>query len=638
MRNSLEFFRGRKHGRLVRHYFLASIILISAGLITSGMLEVYFRYQESWEQVGLLQKEIASASASKIEQFVQETERMMRVAAKTRELVRDGLSPDYKWELRRLLVNTPSITEVTAFDVNGVKRAEAQRLRRVVNRGKEDSPAPAALEKAKQGESYFGPVYFAGGTGPFMTIAVPIERFAGEVIGILQADIDLKYVGQVMSSIRVGKAGHAYLVTGSGHLIAHPDLSLVLQKRDLAQLDQIKAAFRPAWGVGNPSALVTRNMQGEKVFTSYALIPSLGWAVFAEQPIEEVYTPLYASVLRTSGVLLIGLGVALLATLFVSRRVVRPLETLRRGVERIRKGDLTARLDLKTGDEIEILADEFNEMAAHLKQAYTELEQKVAERTQALTIANTKLEEASQQKSQFLANVNHELRTPVSAIIGYGRLVLRATEGQISPLQRENLQDLLANAERLLHLVDGLLDFAKIEAGKMEVRVEPVEVDEVIHGAISTIEPILNDGSVRLVREIAPDIPVLNTDREKLGQIILNLMDNAVKFTERGEIKIMASQQNGSLKLVVSDTGIGIEKEDLNLVFEEFHRGDWSNTKKYRGTGLGLAIVKKFVNLLGGEIAVNSEVGKGSTFTVMLPLDHRVNRGNTEHERQDFGR
>ena len=216
--------------------------------------------------------------------------------------------------------------------------------------------------------------------------------------------------------------------------------------------------------------------------------------------------------------------------------------------------------------------------------------------------------------------MNHELRTPVSAIIGYARLVLRATEGQIDPLQKENLQDLFTNSERLLNLIDSLLDFAKIEAGKMEVQVEPVGVDEVIDGAISTIEPILYNGHVRLIREIAPDIPVLNTDREKLRQIILNLLDNAVKFTERGEIRISASRQNGSLKLVVSDTGIGIEKEDLNRVFEEFRRGDSSSAKKYRGTGLGLAIVKKFVHLLGGEIAVVSEAGKGSTFTVILPL------------------
>jgi two-component system sensor histidine kinase ChiS len=146
-------------------------------------------------------------------------------------------------------------------------------------------------------------------------------------------------------------------------------------------------------------------------------------------------------------------------------------------------------------------------------------------------------------------------------------------------------------------------------------------VQEVIDGTASTIESMLNIDSVRLIREIAPDIPVLNTDREKLRQIILNLLGNAVKFTERGEIRISALQQNGSLKLVVSDTGIGIEEKDLDQIFEKFHQGDRSSNKKYRGTGLGLAIVKKFANLLGGDVAVESEVGKGSVFTVTLPFD-----------------
>jgi signal transduction histidine kinase len=320
---------------------------------------------------------------------------------------------------------------------------------------------------------------------------------------------------------------------------------------------------------------------------------------------------------------LIGLLVAVVATLFVSRRVVHPLETLRRGVERIRRGDLSARLDVKTGDELQILSEEFNQMAANLNEAYMGLEQKVAERTEELTLANLKLAEASRHKSQFLANVNHELRTPVSAVIGYARLLSRQTEGQIAPQQRENLEDLLRNAERLLHQIDSLLDFAKIEAGRMEVRVERVDVSEVVHEAASTIEPILN-GRVRLVREIEPGGDLtLNSDREKLRQIILNLLDNAVKFTERGEIRISALRRDGSLELVVCDTGVGIRDEDLKRIFEEFHQGEPSSGKRYRGTGLGLAIVKRLVDLLGGEIAVESQAGKGSTFTVTFPLDCR---------------
>lgn len=616
----MRIFRSRRRERLVRNYFFVSVILIAGGLISAGLLEIYFRYLEGLEQVGTAQQDAASGVALRIERFIQDIATTMKAATKSADIRSPKISTEYEFELKRLLFLAPAITEALALDAHGLIQAQASRFRAVSPLLRKNLSESAAFQEAKQGKSYIGTVYFRD-SDPYVTVAVPIEHLPGAVIGVLQAETSLRDILDVASSVKLGRAGYGYVVTRSGDLIAHSNIRLVLQRRNLAKLDHVMAAFQPSSGALKPKAIVTHNIEGRKVFSSHALVSVLGWAVFIERPVEEAYEPIYASLLRTSILLLIGLGVALLATLLVRRRVVRPLQTLRQGVERIGSGDLSARLQIKTGDEIEILADEFNKMTTHLKEAQTDLERKVAERTQALTVANEKLEEASQHKSQFLANVNHELRTPVSAIIGYARLLQRETAKQISSLQRENLQDLLNNTERLLTLIDSLLDLAKIEAGKMEVRLEPVAVDELIHGATATIEPILSDGGVRLIREIVPGIPVLNTDREKLRQIILNLLDNAVKFTERGEIKISAARQNGSLKLVVSDTGIGIEKENLDRIFEEFQRGSAVNTSQYRGTGLGLAIVKKFVNLLGGEVGVESEVGKGSRFTVTLPFD-----------------
>jgi signal transduction histidine kinase len=234
------------------------------------------------------------------------------------------------------------------------------------------------------------------------------------------------------------------------------------------------------------------------------------------------------------------------------------------------------------------------------------------------------LEAANRHKSEFLANVSHDLRTPLNAIIGFTRMVLRKTEGQIPDLQKDNLQKVLISGEHLLGLINSLLDLAKIEAGRMEVFAESFRLDEVIHMVISTVEPMLKDGRVRLVREVAPDIPPLNTDRQKLKQIILNLLSNSAKFTEQGEIKLSAWQENGSLKLIVSDTGIGMKKEALDHLFEEFRQAEKSTSSKYGGTGLGLAIVKKFVNLMGGDITVESEVGKGSKFTITMPISLKV--------------
>jgi signal transduction histidine kinase len=211
----------------------------------------------------------------------------------------------------------------------------------------------------------------------------------------------------------------------------------------------------------------------------------------------------------------------------------------------------------------------------------------------------------------------------MSAIIGYSRLILRETEGQISQLQRENLQDLLRNAEHLLGQINSLLDLAKIEAGRLEVRTEPVQINTLIDEFLAMVTPMMRHDRVRLIRDMAPDIPTLNTDPDKLRQIILNLLSNAVKFTDEGEIKVSTRRQNESLRVTVSDTGIGIREEELQHIFEEFRQVDMSNGRKYAGTGLGLTIAKKFANLLGGDITVESEAGKGSTFTVTLPLGPR---------------
>ncbi len=605
-------------GRLLRRTFGIALLLVSGGLITSGVVELLFRYRESVESIGTLQREMAQGAAFKIRQFIQDIEKTMRASTQTQEIVVTGLTEAYRFDLTMLLKTAPAITEVAALNSAGHERIKMSRVRVIPPEELKDRSTDLAFLRARTGAPFFGPVYFVRQSEPYMRIAVPIEPLDGDVIGVLVAKVNLKYIWEVVSRVKVGRTGYAYVVSREGDLIAHPNITLVLQKRNLKDLSQVKAAL-----AGMPLALAPQpNLAGKKVFPTYAPIPDLGWVVLVERPAGESYALLYGSLLRTAALLLLGLGIAVVASLLISRRVLRPVEVLRRGAARIGAGALDHRIDVRTGDELEALGEEFNRMAARLQESYTSLEQKVDQRTHELSGLNQKLDEASRHKSQFLANVNHELRTPVSAIIGFTRLVLRKTEGQIHEAEREKLQKTLITGEHLLNMINGLLDLAKIEAGRVEVRLETVKVDEVIRWAASTVEPILKDGRVRLIREIASGIPSLNTDREKLEQIILNLLSNAAKFTEKGEIKISASQENGSLKLVVSDTGIGIEKRALNHVFEEFHRADTLSTRKHGGTGLGLAIVKKLVNVMGGDICVESEVGKGSTFTVTLPLEH----------------
>jgi signal transduction histidine kinase/HAMP domain-containing protein len=241
---------------------------------------------------------------------------------------------------------------------------------------------------------------------------------------------------------------------------------------------------------------------------------------------------------------------------------------------------------------------------------------------QELQDTNTQLDFANRHKSDFLARVSHDLRTPLNSILGFTRIVLRRMEGKLPELQKDNLQKVVISGEHLLGLINTLLDLAKIEAGRMEVLAESFRIDDVIHMATATVEPLLKDGRVRIVRDVPAGLPPLKTDRDKLKQILLNLLSNAAKFTEQGEIRVAAWQENGNLKVAVSDNGIGMKKEALEHIFEEFQQAEKTTASKYGGTGLGLAIVKKFIDLMGGDIVVESEEGKGSRFTITLPLSH----------------
>jgi len=234
------------------------------------------------------------------------------------------------------------------------------------------------------------------------------------------------------------------------------------------------------------------------------------------------------------------------------------------------------------------------------------------------------VEIANRHKSEFLASMSHELRTPLNAIIGFTRIVMRRAQGGLEPKQYENLEKILASGQHLLALINAILDLSKVEAGRVEVQAAEVEPAAVLEECLSTVEPLVKGDAVALVAEFGAALPRMYVDEEKLRQIVFNLLSNAVKFTARGSIRLVARAGDGRIEIAVQDTGIGIAADKLESVFEEFVQADAGSTRVYGGTGLGLTIARRLARLLEGDIRVASTPGRGSTFTLTLPLRYQA--------------
>jgi signal transduction histidine kinase len=771
----------------------------------------------------------------------------------------------------------------------------------------------------------------------------------------------------VVSQIKVGQRGHAYVIDAQGRLIAHPDISLVLRNTDMTKLAQVQAARATVSGAVQEPVQEAQDIQGREVLTAYAPVTAPGWIIFVELPSGEAYAPLFESIQRSALLLLLGLALAVVAGMFLARRMVVPIQALRAGAARIGAGDLGQRISIKTGDELETLADQFNDMAGKLEESYADLEKKVDDRTRELSesleqqtataevlkvissspgelepVFNTMLENAvricdaefgalvlydgksfrrvavhnapaalaeeqerdpiiprsasylyrlpetkqvihiadvqsesapatiarlggartllivpmlkeneligavgiyrqevrpftekqielvtsfanqaviaienvrllnelrarttelarsveelralgevsqavnstldlesvlsaivtkavqlsgtdagaiydfdeaqkefglrstygmdenliagikerhirlgdagvgqaaaqrrpvqiadvrsepasdvldvvvragfrallivpllgadkvigalvvrrrapgefpktavnllqtfaaqsvlaiqnarlfseigdksrqlevaSQHKSQFLANMSHELRTPLNAILGYTELILDGIYGEMPAKVRGVLERVQSNGKHLLGLINDVLDLSKIEAGQLTLSLTDYSIKDVVHSVFSVVESLATAKQLALKIEVPPNLPTAHGDERRLAQVLLNLVGNAIKFTDSGEVAIKASASNGSYTLSVHDTGPGISEADRGKIFEEFQQADSSATKKKGGTGLGLSISKRIVEMHGGRIWVDSNVGEGSTFSFTVPV------------------
>jgi signal transduction histidine kinase len=368
--------------RLFVKYVALFVTVVVLALVANGAFEIWFSYQENKASLISIQHEKAEAAAGRIDQFI--TEIQSQVGWTTQLPWSDSTLEQRRFDALRLLRQVPAITELAQIDASGHEQLRVSRLTMdVVGSGIDDSAKPEFTEAVAH-KVYYGRVYFRRESEPYMTLSLAGTR---RDVGVSIAQVNLKLIWDVVSKIKVGQRGLAYVVDADGRLIAHPDISLVLRNTDMSRLAQVRSARAAIADNSGEQVQEAQDIAGQKVLTAHALVARLGWLVFVETPIEEAYAPLYASIQRTGFVLLGALALAFIAGMFLAGRMVVPIQALRAGAARIGRGDLTQRIQIKTGDEVEALANQFNDMAGRLQDSYADLERKVEDRTHELSEA-----------------------------------------------------------------------------------------------------------------------------------------------------------------------------------------------------------------------------------------------------------
>ena len=589
-------------GRLFRKYVALVVSVVSAVLFANGLFNIWFSYQDHKAAFIRTQREQANLAAVKIGQFLTEIE--AQLGWTTQWQASDVTLEERRLDALRLLRQVPAIAELAWLDPSGREQMRVSRMAiDIVGSERDLSSEPVFVEGIAR-KVYYGPVYFRGGSEPFLTLGVAgSDRDAG----ISVAQVNLIYVWDVVSQIKVGEKGKAYVVDTTGRLIAHPDISLVLRNTDFSRLSQVQLARSGALDAPAERAQVMQDIYGRPVLTAHAAIASLGWLVFIELPLEEAYAPVFASIFATSLVMLCGFILAVLASLMLARKMVTPIRVLQFGAERIGAGALDHRIDIKTDDELEALGDHFNSMAAQLQDSFATLERKVDERTHQLQLANL-------SKSRFIAAASHDLRQPLHAL----NLFVTQLRSEADQVERARVVERMDAAVAAMNeLFNALLDISKLDAGVLAPSISNFPVDHLLKRIEMTFMSAAREKALRL--RVVSSSAWIRSDFILLERILLNLVSNAVRYTAQGGVVVGCRHRSGLLRIEVWDTGIGIPDDQQRSIFGEFYRLAAERDRR-GGLGLGLAIVERLCRLLDHPIELASRFGRGSRFAIAIPL------------------
>jgi len=478
--------------------------------------------------------------------------------------------------------------------------------------------ASPAFQAAKNGNDYLGPVAFVpdatGKNIPTVTFASPVKDSNGQIIGVIAGVAALDELQTIVASSNIGNTGYLYLVDQNGALIAGGGFAGDVGSSTVAQIPMVQKVIGGAPALTAATQMRYKNAFRQSVVAAGAPMNEDGqyWGLVAEWPTSEADAVIDALLLRDAIMLIVVFGLVLLLGAVLALIIVRPIDTLEEGTERVAQGKFNEGVSIRTGDELQELGDSFNDMVMGLKQL-------------------------EQLKDEFVFVAAHELRTPVAAMKGYLELILEGTTGAIPDATRAFIEKVIASNQRLIQLVNDLLEVARSQAGRLTIQVAPVDIAPAITSTLDELKSLADEKGVTMTYDAAlagAPLPQVLADADRIKEVVTNLVGNAIKYMGgAGSITITHELAPAAESLTrdgrdlpamlvthITDTGLGIPKEAQQKLFEKFYRVQTDKTKDITGTGLGLFIVREIIEKMGGTIGVVSEEGKGSTFSFALQV------------------
>ncbi|MFC1638858.1 ATP-binding protein [Patescibacteria group bacterium] len=452
--------------------------------------------------------------------------------------------------------------------------------------------------------------------GPSVFSTAPVRDQAGAVMAVVEVEFDYSAVSELLYVLTIGETSETYLVDRYGFGLTDLRLSNVEPGRYVVRSEAVEACLRGEGGRGT-----YLDYRGVEVLGSFRWDFDHSLCVISEIDAADVFSSVdsFGQALAVTG---IAVSLAAMAMAFILATLLTSgLQRLYRAAQRFSKGDYSARLNESTDDEIGRLARVFNAMADRVSRSHDELEETIRMRTKDLSQALEDLQEVDRMKDDFLNVSSHEMKTPLIPIKTQAQLLLRGAYGKLNAKQKHAVEMILSNEESERRIVQDVLDISKLRSNKLALAIEPFALNDVVAETVQGYAEIAAKCGLTLEMNVPPDRIVVNADLVRIGQVLRNLIDNAIKFTDEGSVHVTLTQEGGRAVITVEDTGIGMSEDTLGKLFTPFFQVTQKAKRKRGGTGLGLSICKGIVEAHGGEIRVSSEgLGKGSTVTVSLPV------------------